>query len=47
MDPTVALGVTNPDDNSSLSNSSDKNDSSEPDPSVTGPRAGFLSDKLG
>ena len=47
MDPTIALGVTNPDDNSSLSSSSDKDDSSEPNPSVTGPRAGFLNDKLG
>ena len=47
MDPTVALGATNPDDDSSLSSSSDEDDSSEPDPSVTGPRAGFLSDKLG
>ena len=47
MDPTIALGVTNPDDNSSLNNSSDKDDSSELDPSVTGLRAGFLSDKLG
>ena len=47
MDPTVALSATNPDDNSSLSSSSDKDDSSEPDPSVTGPGAGFLSDKLG
>ena len=47
MDPTVALSATNPDDNSSLSSSSDKDDSSKPNPSVTGSRAGFLNDKLG
>ena len=46
MDPTIALSATNPDDNSSLNNSSDKDDNSELNPSVTGLRAGFLNDKL-
>ena len=30
-----------------LNSSSDKDDNSEPNPSVTGPGAGFLNDKLG